>query len=106
MSARGYSFPSGHSITSAVTFGLLALVIWRGGLSLRARRVSVVLLVVLIAMVGLSRIALGVHYPSDVLASWLAATAIVIGVAVLGPRPSTGRADPRSRTAPTAPPGR
>ena len=81
VSAQGYSFPSGHSIMSAVAYGLVALVIWRSGLSAGSRRTCVILLGILVVLVGLSRIALGVHYASDVLASWLAATAIVLSVA-------------------------
>jgi membrane-associated phospholipid phosphatase len=95
VSAPGYSFPSGHSMMSAVTYGLVVLVAWRSHLSLRSRQFTMVLLVVLIAAVGLSRIALGVHYPSDVLASWLAATATVLGVALATrSEPSRGRTDP------------
>jgi undecaprenyl-diphosphatase len=81
--APGYSFPSGHTLNSTVTYGLIAFVAWRSALPLAARRAVVVALTALIVGVGLSRIALGVHYPSDVLAGWLAGTAIVaIAVAV------------------------
>jgi undecaprenyl-diphosphatase len=64
------SFPSGHATLSAVTFLTLAALLTRT----RARRgvkiyfVSVA--VVLTLLTGLSRIYLGVHYPSDVLAGW------------------------------------
>jgi membrane-associated phospholipid phosphatase len=89
--APGYSFPSGHTLNSTVTYGLVALVAWRSRLPLPVRRVLVVALVVLIVLVGLSRIALGVHYPSDVLAGWLAGTAIVATVVVLTRRPVADR---------------
>lgn len=59
------SFPSGHAFGSMVVFGLLAY--------LAAAHTSValaVLLAVLIASVGVSRIYLGAHYPTDVLAGW------------------------------------
>jgi len=81
--AVGYSFPSGHSLLSAVTYGLVVLVVWRSRLPLGLRRAVVAALVVLVFLVGLSRIALGVHYPSDVLAGWLAGIAIVATVAAL-----------------------
>jgi len=96
VSAPGYSFPSGHTLNSTVTYGLIALVAWRSPLPFPARRVVVAALVALIALIGLSRIALGVHYPSDVLAGWLAGTAIVAAAAALtrpaqaGPAPPTG----------------
>lgn len=64
------SFPSGHSTLSTATFLTLAVLI----ASLEERRRSKVLVYVLAVMVmaavGLSRIYLGVHWPSDVLAGW------------------------------------
>jgi len=73
----GYSFPSGHTLNSTVTYGLLAVVAWRSRLPLLARRGLVAVGVTLPLLVGLSRIALGVHYPSDVLAGWLGGIAFV-----------------------------
>jgi membrane-associated phospholipid phosphatase len=89
--APGYSFPSGHTLNSTVTYGLVALVAWRSRLPIAVRRILVAGLVVLIVLVGLSRIALGVHYPSDVLAGWLAGTAIVATVVVLTREPVADR---------------
>jgi len=81
--APGYSFPSGHTLNGTVTYGLVAFVAWRSSLPRGARIAIVAALVALIAAVGLSRIALGVHYPSDVLAGWLAGTAIVTAAIVV-----------------------
>jgi undecaprenyl-diphosphatase len=89
--AGGYSFPSGHTLNSTVTYGIAALEVWRSSLPGRVRVAATAGLVVLIALVGLSRIALGVHYPSDVIAGWLAGTVVVSIVAVLD------RADRASR---------
>ncbi len=77
VAVTGYSFPSGHTTTSTVTYGLLAVVAWRSQIPLIARRVAVIAGVALPVLVGLSRIALGVHYPSDVLGGWLAGIAFV-----------------------------
>jgi undecaprenyl-diphosphatase len=77
VTAFGYSFPSGHSLDSAATYGLIALVVWRSPLPLAVRRLAVVLGATLPFLIGLSRIALGVHYPSDVLGGWLAGIALV-----------------------------
>ena len=68
-----YSFPSGHSLFSfcfyVVLAGLLA-----GRMQSRLGRILVwTLAAVLVAAIGLSRIYLGVHYPSDVIAGYLAA---------------------------------
>ncbi len=70
---HSYSFPSGHALMSFCLYGVLA-----GLLSRRVRSVGIRIAVwifaaVLIAAIGLSRIYLGVHWPSDVLAGYLAA---------------------------------
>jgi undecaprenyl-diphosphatase len=80
--AGGFSFPSGHSATSAALFGVLALVAARhleGG----ARRAAAALGVALIAAVGVSRILLGAHYPTDVLAGWLTGGTLALGSVAL-----------------------
>lgn len=66
----GWSFPSGHAMSSLVCYGILLLV-FAPVLHTRARHVVAVCAVLLVAAVGLSRIALGVHYLTDVLAGWL-----------------------------------
>jgi len=81
--AAGYSFPSGHTLNSTVAFGLAAVVAWRSPLRPAWRRIALVAGLAVPFLVGLSRIALGVHYPSDVLAGWLAGLAFVALGAVL-----------------------
>ena len=79
----GYSFPSGHTLNSTATYGLLAFVAWRSRLPQAIRVAAVIVGVTVPILVGLSRIALGVHYPSDVLGGWLAGIAFVAFGAVL-----------------------
>jgi membrane-associated phospholipid phosphatase len=59
-----YSFPSGHTLAAMGLYGLMAILLWRG-----RQRGWAILSAAWVLVVGLSRIYLGVHYPSDVLAS-------------------------------------
>lgn len=79
----GYSFPSGHTLDSTVTYGVLALVVWRSPLPTGIRWAAVAAGVTVPFLTGLSRIALGAHYPSDVFGGWLAGLAFVAVAAVL-----------------------
>jgi len=69
----GYSFPSGHAMVATVFYGMLGYLIW---LNLRERSKTAwivpVLTALLIFSIGVSRIYLGVHFPSDVLAGFAA----------------------------------
>lgn len=69
------SFPSGHAMLSAVTFLTLGALLARTNADRRVRVYFMTLAVLLTVMVGMSRIYLGVHYPSDVLAGWCLGTA-------------------------------
>ena len=64
------SFPSGHALISTAVYGTLGAI---GANLLRERRLRIYVMslaIVLSLAIGLSRIYLGVHYPSDVLAGW------------------------------------
>lgn len=71
-----FSFPSGHAMGSMTLATVLVLLAW----PTRWRWWVLGLMLVLVPMVGASRIYLGVHYPSDILAGWAAALAWVVGV--------------------------
>jgi membrane-associated phospholipid phosphatase len=68
----GLSFPSGHSTLAAMFYGTLAYFIIRALRSEWQRVVVGVLAALLVLAIGVSRIYLGVHYPSDVAAGWAA----------------------------------
>lgn len=78
-----YSFPSGHSLVSFCFYGVLAGLLTDRIKSLPWRISLWTAAAVLVIAIGLSRIYLGVHYPSDVLAGYLAATVWVGTVIVL-----------------------
>ena len=63
----GYSFPSGHSLSAMVFYGLIAIILFNR-LQGKKRWWAAVLLSLLILLVGFSRIYVGVHYASDVIA--------------------------------------
>lgn len=66
----GYSFPSGHAFNVAVVSTVVVFLLWPL-LSSVGHRVSVALAVVFALVVGLDRLFLGVHFPSDVLAGYV-----------------------------------
>jgi undecaprenyl-diphosphatase len=72
--ANGYSFPSGHAMGSAVAFGALAYLAFRAIRSWPAKTAVMAFLYTLIAAIALSRVYLGVHWISDVLAGVTAGT--------------------------------
>ena len=65
-----YSFPSGHSMISMAFYGLLIWMIWKYERDDVMRHVWCCLFGLIIVMVGISRIYLGVHYASDVIAGF------------------------------------
>ena len=100
---RGFSFPSGHAALSTVAYGILALLVIRSGLPQAARWAIVIGLTVLVLLIGLSRVWLGVHYPTDVLAGWAAGATIVLVYANLTRRASPAQAGEAADAGPAAP---
>ncbi len=68
----GFSFPSGHAMISIVFYGAVAYLLFIALKSWRYKVLSVLVMVIIAAMVGFSRLYLGVHYLSDILGGWSA----------------------------------
>ncbi len=74
----GYSFPSGHSMVSFAFYGFLAFLIYKNVKNIYLRYFLIVLLSLLVLAIGFSRIYLGVHYTSDVIAGFLMSLSYLI----------------------------
>lgn len=71
----GYSFPSGHSMVSMAFYGFLIYLIFQNVKNKYLKWSLIIILALLIVSIGISRIYLGVHYTSDVIAGFLVALA-------------------------------
>jgi undecaprenyl-diphosphatase len=76
-SAQYAAYPSGHAMTAAVTCGLLLWLLRRHGVSGQVWGWCVAVAAVSVAGVGFTRVYLGVHWPTDVLAGWLLGVCLV-----------------------------
>ena len=74
----GYSFPSGHSMVSTAFYGFLIYLIYKNVKNKYLRNSLMIILSILIILIGISRIYLGVHYTSDVIAGFLISISYLI----------------------------
>jgi len=74
-----WSFPSGHAMGSMAAMAALIVLLW----PTRWRWPMVIFGVTFVVSVSLSRVYLGVHYPSDILAGWMASLGWVIGITTI-----------------------
>ena len=73
-----YSFPSGHTVSSFIFCALIAWLVRRSHVNIAVKWIIYLLLFLLTLTIGISRIILGVHYPSDVAAGFSLGLAWVI----------------------------
>ena len=66
----GYSFPSGHSMAAFTLYFTIAFLIWRHMPNAISRIITILASTFFIVIIGLSRIYLGVHFPSDVVGAY------------------------------------
>ena len=67
---HGYSFPSGHTFTSVTFYGIIAYIIYKNVKSTFLKWTLIVACILLILLVGFSRVYLRLHYASDVIAAF------------------------------------
>ena len=79
VAVRDLSFPSGHAADSATVYLTVAALATQVIERPAARRVALILAILLVGAIGLSRVYLGVHWPSDVAAGWSFGTLWALG---------------------------
>ena len=70
LAIQGFSFPSGHATNSVSTYAAL-------GCNIRKKSIKIILFLIPI-IIGISRIVLGVHYPTDILAGWVISALVIL----------------------------
>lgn len=86
VSETGYSFPSGHSMVSTAFYGLLIYFAYKYIKNKKLKYIICTLLGILIISICISRVYLGVHYGSDVIAGFVLSTAYLIGFTEIIPK--------------------
>lgn len=76
--AYSASFPSGHSLMSPAVYFTLAIIVAESQIRPAARTMVVTGAVVLVMAIGISRVYLGVHWPTDVLGGWALGSAMAL----------------------------
>jgi membrane-associated phospholipid phosphatase len=84
MAETDYSFPSGHATIAVAFYGFMALLLIKKSISKNVKVAIAVVAGLLILLIGISRLYLGVHYFTDVVAGYIVGSmGILIGLALL-----------------------
>ena len=88
IASQGYSFPSGHSSNATILYGSFPFAVKRHGLMTKRAKRKLLRILRVIAflvpfLVGLSRVMVGVHYPTDVFAGWALGVVVIFLISFL-----------------------
>jgi undecaprenyl-diphosphatase len=83
VSVETLSYPSGHAMTAMAFYGFLIFLFYQFKINILVKSLLITLAVILILSIGISRIYLGVHYPSDVVGGFIAGFIWVIFCALI-----------------------
>jgi membrane-associated phospholipid phosphatase len=98
--AGSFSYPSGHALVSLAVYGGLASLLLGSFRSPRARNVCLGIAALIVAAIGFSRLYLGVHYLSDVLAGYSFAFAWLVALVAIRRRQPLRRVSPAAAVLP------
>ncbi|MFI5911713.1 phosphatase PAP2 family protein [Dactylosporangium sp. NPDC051541] len=79
----GWAFPSGHTTSASIAAGIVVVLLWPLLRGRAARAVVVTLAALWAALVGVSRVALTAHWPTDVIGGWLLAGSVLVAVGLI-----------------------
>jgi membrane-associated phospholipid phosphatase len=96
--AEGYSFPSGHVLNITVAASVMVFLLWPL-LSVTGRRAAIAVATLAVIVVGLDRVLIGAHFPSDVVAGFILGVGIVFSswIGFIGKTAATSSPGPSHR---------